>query len=419
MVHGRRDERPGLAGVAAIECEEPAVQQLVTMALALGDGAAGPLDVRPGSSMAAVDEQHAGPDVDRLVVLIGEVVRQAGEQELFDAGIAVTIRDVSPSGRTVGSKRICHLDERVADAGRIIVLRMAIIESIPNVSEGRRPEVVEALAAAIRAVPGVRLLDHSSDASHNRSVFTVVGDAPSLKAAILALFDTALAHIDLRSHQGEHPRLGAVDVVPFVPMEGASMEDCIALSRDVAATVAERFALPVYLYEEASKDPARRNLEDIRRGEFEGLAAKMSQPAWKPDFGPTQPHERGGASVIGARMPLIAYNINLNTDRVDVAKKIASAIRHSSGGLRFVKAMGLLLEDRKIAQVSMNLTNYQKTPIFRVFEMVKREAERYGVTILESEIVGLVPSAALTAAAEYYLQIEGFSSDQVLENKLR
>ncbi len=197
------------------------------------------------------------------------------------------------------------------------------------------------------------------------------------------------------------------------------MDDCIALSRDVGAAVAERFGLPVYLYEEASANPARKNLEDIRRGEFEGLAAKMAQPAWKPDFGPSQPHERGGASVIGARMPLIAYNINLNTDRVDVAKKIASAIRHSSGGLRFVKAMGLLLEDRKIAQVSMNLTNYQKTPIFRVFEMVKREAERYGVTILESEIVGLVPSAALTASAEYYLQLEGFSPNQVLENKLR
>ena len=296
---------------------------------------------------------------------------------------------------------------------------MAIIESIPNVSEGRRAEVVEALAAAIRATPGVRLLDHSSDASHNRSVFTLVGDAPALKAATLALFEAALAHIDLRTHKGEHPRLGAVDVVPFVPIEGATMDDCVALAKDVAATVAERFALPIYLYEEASKNPARKNLEDIRRGEFEGLATKMASQAWTPDFGPSIPHESAGASVIGARMPLIAFNINLNTDRVDVARKIAAAIRHSSGGLRFVKAMGLLLEDRKIAQVSMNLTNYQKTPIFRVFEMVKREAERYGVGILESEIVGLVPSSALVSAAEYYLQIEGFSANQVLESKLR
>jgi glutamate formiminotransferase len=296
---------------------------------------------------------------------------------------------------------------------------MAIIESIPNVSEGRRPEVIDQLIGSVSSTPGVRLLDHSSDASHNRSVFTLLGDAPGLKAATLALFEAAVANIDLRSHRGEHPRLGAVDVVPYVPIEGATMEDCIALAKDVAATVAERFALPVYLYEEASQNPARRNLEDIRRGEFEGLGTKMSSPGWAPDFGPPQPHETAGASVIGARMPLIAYNINLNTNRIEVARRIAAAIRHSSGGLRFVKAMGVMLEERQLAQVSMNLTNYQKTPVFRVFEMVKREADRYGVTILESEIVGLVPSAALLATAEYYLQIEGFSGDQVLENRLR
>jgi glutamate formiminotransferase len=296
---------------------------------------------------------------------------------------------------------------------------MAIIESIPNVSEGRRPEVIEKLIGAITATPGVRLLDHSSDASHNRSVFTLVGDAASLKAATLALFDAALAHIDLRTHKGEHPRLGAVDVVPFVPIEGVTMDDCVALAKDVGAAVADRFSVPVYLYEEASTNPARKNLEDIRRGEFEGLAAKMASPGWTPDFGPHQPHPSAGASVIGARMPLIAFNINLNTDRLDVARKIAAAIRHSSGGLRFVKAMGVMLEDRRIAQVSMNLTNYQKTPIFRVFEMVKREAERYGVSILESEIVGLVPAAALLASAEYYLQIADFNANQVLENKLR
>ena len=296
---------------------------------------------------------------------------------------------------------------------------MAIIESIPNVSEGRRPEVVARLAAAIGGTSGVRLLDTSSDPSHNRSVFTVVGDAPSLKAATLALYEVAIETIDLRTHRGEHPRLGAVDVVPFVPIEGATMDDCVALARDVAAAVAERFGLPVYLYEEAAANPARRNLEDIRRGEFEGLTTKIANPGWAPDFGPAQAHESAGASVIGARMPLIAYNINLDTDRLDVARKIAAAVRHSSGGLRFVKAMGVLLEDRGLAQVSMNLTNYQKTPVFRVFEMVKREAERYGVRILESEIVGLVPSAALLGAAEYYLQLEGFSAGQVLENKLR
>ena len=296
---------------------------------------------------------------------------------------------------------------------------MPIIESIPNVSEGRRPDVVERLAAALRATPGVRLLDHSSDASHNRSVFTLVGDAAALKSATLALFERAVDAIDLRTHQGEHPRLGAVDVVPFVPIEGVTMDDCVALARDVAAAVAERFGVPVYLYEEAASNPARRNLEDIRRGEFEGLTAKMATAGWAPDFGPAAPHPSAGASVIGARMPLIAYNINLDTDRLDVAKKIAAAIRHSSGGLRYVKAMGVKVEDRHLAQVSMNLTNYQKTPIFRVFELVKREAERYGVRILESEVVGLVPSAALVSAAEFYLQLERFGSEQILEDKLR
>jgi glutamate formiminotransferase len=250
-------------------------------------------------------------------------------------------------------------------------------------------------------------------------VFTMAGDADAIKAAVLAIYEQALAAIDLRTHTGEHPRLGAVDVVPFVPIEGVTMDACVDLAKDVGREVATRFGVPVFLYEEASANPARKNLEDIRRGEFEGLAAKMSTTLWAPDFGPAAPHPSAGASVIGARMPLIAYNINLNTDRLDVARKIAAAIRHSSGGFRYVKAAGFELKDRGIVQVSMNLTNYEKTPIFRVFETVKREAERYGVTILETEIVGLIPSAALNAAAEYYLQIAGFNSAQILENKLR
>jgi glutamate formiminotransferase len=294
-----------------------------------------------------------------------------------------------------------------------------LIECVPNVSEGRRPEVVAAMAAAIRGVPGVRLLDHSSDPSHHRSVFTFVGDSAGVERAVLALFERAIADIDLRTHKGEHPRLGAVDVVPFIPIEGATMADCVALAKKVGAEVAARFGVPVYLYEDASSHPARKNLEDIRRGEFEGLAAKMASTDWAPDFGPRAPHPSAGASVIGARMPLIAYNINLATDRLDVAKKIAAAIRHSSGGFRYVKANGFKLEDRGIVQVSMNLTNYERTPIFRVFETVKREAQRYGVSILESEIVGLVPSAALNATAEFYLQIGGFKQEQVLENRLR
>src|SRR2546422_4711268 len=295
---------------------------------------------------------------------------------------------------------------------------MALIECIPNISEGRRPDVVADMASAIRAVPGVRLLGFSSDASHNRSVFTLAGDAAGVEQAVMALFERAGAAIDLRTHRGEHPRMGAVDVVPFVPIEGITMAECVALAKKVAVAVADRFKIPVYLYGGASANPARQNLEDIRRGEFEGLAAKMATEGWAPDFGPSAPPPSAGAAVIGARMPLIAYNINLATDRLDVAKKIAAAIRQSSGGFRFVKAAGFKLDDRGIVQVSMNLTNYEKTPIFRVFETVKREAARYGVSILESEIVGLIPSAALTSAAEFYLQLERFKPDQVLGNKL-
>jgi glutamate formiminotransferase / 5-formyltetrahydrofolate cyclo-ligase len=296
---------------------------------------------------------------------------------------------------------------------------MAIIECIPNISEGQRTEVVTEIVSALRSVAGVRVLDVQSDKTHHRSVLTLAGDSGPLREAVLRLYEAALGAIDLRTHKGEHPRLGAVDVCPFVPIEGVTMQECIALARDVAAEVARRFNLPVYLYEEAAATPARRNLEDIRRGEFEGLANKMRQAEWTPDFGPHHPHPSGGATVIGARMPLIAYNINLATDRLEVAKKIAAAIRMSSGGFRFVKAMGIKLEDRGIVQVSMNLTNYEKTPLVRVFEVVKREAARYGVSVLESEIVGLVPSAALMQAAEFYLQLERFTPDQVLENKLR
>jgi glutamate formiminotransferase / 5-formyltetrahydrofolate cyclo-ligase len=296
---------------------------------------------------------------------------------------------------------------------------MPLIECIPNVSEGRRPKIVTAMADAIRSVPGVTLLDYSSDVSHNRSVFTFAGDAAAAEAAVFALFERAIADIDLRTHRGEHPRLGAVDVVPFVPIEGITMAQCVEVAKETGAEIARRFNVPVFLYEEASKNPLRKNLEDIRRGQFEGLATKLAAPEWKPDFGPAAPHDTAGATVVGARMALIAYNINLATDRLDVAKKIAAAIRASSGGYRHVKAAGFKLEDRGIVQVSMNLTNYEKTPIFRVFETVKREAARYGVVILESEIVGLVPAAALTASAEFYLQMAGLKPDQILENKLR
>ena len=296
---------------------------------------------------------------------------------------------------------------------------MSIIECVPNISEGRRADIVDAIARAVDAVEGVRLLDRSSDASHNRSVLTLAGEAAPLKAAVLTIFDLAVQHIDLRSHTGEHPRIGAVDVVPFVPIEGATMADCVALARDTASAVSERFGIPVFLYEGAATRPSRTNLADIRRGQFEGLAARLATPEWAPDFGPPRPHPTAGATVIGARMPLVAYNINLDTDRLDVAKKIAAAVRFSSGGLRYVKAMGISLADRSLVQVSMNLTNVEHTPIHVVFDFVQREAARHGVRILESEIVGLVPASALVSAARHYLQLEHFTTDQVLENRLR
>jgi glutamate formiminotransferase len=279
--------------------------------------------------------------------------------------------------------------------------------------------IVDDLVAAVAATPGVTVLDRSSDASHNRSVLSLAGDADSLFHGVVTLFERATPAIDLRAHKGEHPRLGAVDVVPFIPIEEVTMADCVELARRVGREVGERLGIPVYLYEEAATRESRRNLEDIRRGEFEGLAGKMSAHEWAPDFGPAAPHPSAGATVIGARMPLIAYNVNLATDRLDVARKIAAAVRFSSGGLRYVKAMAVTLEDRGIVQVSMNLTNYEKTPVYRVFELVSREAERHGVAVLESEIVGLVPAAALTAAARWYLRLDRFDPDQVLESRLR
>jgi len=295
----------------------------------------------------------------------------------------------------------------------------SIIESVPNISEGRRADVVAAVGAALRRVPGVRVLDLQSDVDHNRSVVSLAGEPQPLKQAILVLFEHALAAIDLRSHQGEHPRLGAVDVVPFVPIEGASMQDCIALAREVGQAVAERFAVPVFLYEEAASAPHRRNLEDIRRGQFEGLADKLKDPLWTPDFGPSQPHVSAGASVVGARAPLIAFNINLGTSDVEVAKRIAKAIRHSSGGYRHVKALGLMLQQRNLAQVSINMTDYTRTPLHRVFETVRAEAARAGVDVIGSEVVGLVPAQALIDAADYFLRLEGFNPSQVLERRMR
>jgi glutamate formiminotransferase len=293
-----------------------------------------------------------------------------------------------------------------------------IIECVPNVSEGRDRESVEAVAAAVKGAPGVRLLGVSSDASHNRSVLTFVGEAAAVRAGVEALFVAALPRIDLSRHRGEHPRIGAVDVVPLIPIRGATVEDCVRLSREIGEQIARSHGVPVYLYEDSASAESRRNLADIRKGEFEGLPEKMKDPKWKPDFGPGQPHATAGAVAVGARSPLIAYNVNLGTGEIAIAEKIAKAIRHIGGGFRYVKAMGVELADRGQVQVSINMTNYRKTPLHRVFECVRSEAERYGVPVVGSEIVGLAPADALFAAAEHYLRIENFSSDQVLEMRL-
>jgi glutamate formiminotransferase / 5-formyltetrahydrofolate cyclo-ligase len=293
-----------------------------------------------------------------------------------------------------------------------------IIECVPNISEGRDTGSIEAIAAAVRSAPGVRLLDVSSDASHNRSVLTFVGDAPAVRAGVSALFRAALERIDLRRHEGEHPRMGAVDVVPFIPIRGSSVEECVALSRETGAAIAKEFGVPVYLYEDSASSDPRRNLAEIRKGQFEGFAEKMKDPRWAPDFGPAEPHPSAGVVAVGARAFLVAYNINLATKDLAIADRIAKSIRHLSGGFRYVKAMGVELAERGIVQVSINMTNFKKTPLHRVFECVRSEAERHGVAIVGSEIVGLSPAEALYAVAEHYLRLEGFSAEQVLETKL-
>lgn len=293
-----------------------------------------------------------------------------------------------------------------------------IVECVPNFSEGRDLEKVEKIANAFRAKEGVKLLDYSTDKDHNRMVVTVVGEPEPLKKAVIEAIGIAVETIDLNHHKGQHPRMGAVDVVPFIPIRNVSMEEAINLSKEVAKEVADKYNLPVYLYEKAASAPHRENLATIRKGEYEGLKDKMELPEWKPDFGPAQPHPTAGATVIGARMPLVAYNVNLNTDKLEIADAIARKVRFLGGGLRFCKAMGVELTDRGIVQVSMNLTDFTKTAIYRAHELVRIEANRYGVSVVGAEIIGLVPMDALIDTAAYYLGLEGFSTKQVLETHL-
>lgn len=291
-----------------------------------------------------------------------------------------------------------------------------LIECIPNFSEARRPEVVEAIIAAILAVPGVSVLDRHSDLDHNRTVITMVGSPEAIEEAAYQSIKKAQELINLDQHQGAHPRIGAADVVPFVPITDVSMVECVEIARHLGKRVGDELSIPVYLYEDAASRPERQNLENIRKGQYEGLKKEIeTDPGRAPDFGPARLGS-AGATVIGARAPLIAFNIYLTTADVDIAQKIARAVRNSSGGLRFVKGMGVLVEG--MAQVSMNLTNYKKTPIFRVVELVRREAQRYGVGIHHSELVGLIPQEALVETAVWYTQMDQFEPEQVLENRL-
>ena len=293
-----------------------------------------------------------------------------------------------------------------------------IMECVPNFSEGRDLQKIDKIVAPFRGKQGVKLLDYSNDEDHNRLVVTVVGEPEPLRDAVLEAMGAAVELIDLNHHQGQHPRMGAVDVVPFIPIRNVTMEEAVALSKEVGKEVAKRYNLPVFLYEKSASAPHRENLAAVRKGEFEGMAEKIKQPEWHPDFGLAERHPTAGTVAIGARMPLVAYNINLNTPSLEIAHDIAKKIRFIGGGLRYCKAMGVELKDRGITQVSINMTDYTRTSLYRAFELVRVEARRYGVSIVGSEIIGLVPMEALIDTASYYLGLENFSMEQVLEARM-
>lgn len=295
---------------------------------------------------------------------------------------------------------------------------MKIVESVPNFSEGRREEVVRAIVAEAEKYDGVWVLDWSMDPDHNRSVVTLIGVPEKILDALFDMAKKAVELIDLRHHRGEHPRMGAVDVIPLVPVMNISMDECVELSKELGKRIGEVLKVPVYLYEKSATKPERENLANIRKGEFEGFFEKIKDPNWKPDFGPDEVHPTAGVVAVGAREYLIAYNVNLATNDLSIAKKIAKAVRHISGGFRYVKAIGLELKEKGMVQVSMNLTNYKKSPIFRVFETIKREAARYGVNVVESEIIGMVPLQAVLDSFMWYLQVNDFDISRVIEYKL-
>lgn len=293
-----------------------------------------------------------------------------------------------------------------------------IIECVPNFSEGRDLDKIEKIVNPFKKAENVKLLDYQRDEDHNRLVVTTIGEPVALKQAVIESMGIAIDLIDMRKHKGQHPRMGAIDVVPFIPVRNMNMTEAIDFSKEVAEEAAAKYALPVFLYEESATTLERQNLAAIRKGQFEKMAEKIKAPKWKPDFGPGEIHQSAGVTAIGARMPLVAFNVNLGTDDMKIADAIAKDVRHISGGLRYCKAIGIALKERGIVQVSMNMTDYTKTSLYRSFELVKTEAKRYGVNVIGSEIVGLVPMEALIDTAVYYLGIEEFAMEQVLEARI-
>ena len=290
-----------------------------------------------------------------------------------------------------------------------------IVECIPNFSEGRDLIKIEKIVKPFKNKKDVKLLGYERDEDYNRLVVTVIGEPDSVKSTVIEAIGEAIKIIDMRRHKGQHPRMGAIDVVPFVPIKNFTIEEAVSLSKEIAKIASEKYKLPIFLYEKSAAFPNRENLSIIRKGEFEGMAKKIKQPEWKPDYGPAEIHPTAGVTAVGARVPLIAYNINLGTNNLEIANNIARSIRHINGGLRYCKAIGVELKERGIVQVSINMTDYTKTPLYRAFELVKIEAKRYGVNIIGSEIVGFAPMEALVDTAKYYLSLENFSMDQILE----
>lgn len=293
-----------------------------------------------------------------------------------------------------------------------------ILECVPNFSEGRDLKKIEKIIEPFRGRDGVKLLDYQNDEDHNRSVVTVVGEPQRLETAVIESMGVAIDVIDMRAHTGQHPRMGAIDVVPFIPVKDITMDEAIEVSRAIAHKVADTYNLPIFLYEKSAKKTERQNLAVIRKGQFEGMPEKIKQPQWAPDYGPAQIHPTAGVTAIGARMPLVAFNVNLNTRHIDIANQIAKKVRHISGGLRYCKGIGIELKDRGIVQVSLNMTDYTQTALYRVFELIRIEAQRYGVNVIGSEIIGLVPMEALIDCAAYYLGLEDFTMAQVLEARI-